>query len=1126
MSVLLGLVACFASLVDAIGASLLEDPAYRAVVELLDGGQMLEAESRAAILFRETEARFGNHSSETASALDLWVKSLRMAGQVSDSSLALADRAIRLRESLNGPDSEEVARVLFNVGGLALAAGDFDAAHAAFARGLSILEQRLGPEHADLASYVHALAATLYRLGDLEAALGAVQRSLAIKEKSVGPDDRALVVSLDLQGSIQTTLGDRPAARRSYERALSIAEKTYGLDHERTSFSLANFGALLSEMGEIEESRRLLLRALAIRERSYGPENATVANALNLLGIVEQQCGNFDRARSYYERALAIDEKLLGAEHPDVARLLTDLADLDRELGDYGRALPRYQRALALREAMHAPGHHEVAEALISLAAFYIQIGDDGHAEPLCERAREIWEGIDPEHPYLVYPTQALAEIAHRKGHLEEAIRLFKHALALNEKGLGPESLDQAHLRGSIAVVLRERGDLRAAESEITRALEIEQRALGEESVRSARLLAERARIEARAGRIDTAIETTLRAEAIGRNHLRLTCRTLPERQALAFAAERASGLDLALALVANRASGSTASNGAGGNSAARATWDALVRSRALVLSAMAERHPTALAAEDTALTRPVSDYLEALRQQANLLVRGPEAASVGVFRAAYASAEQRTEVAERALLAKSDAFEADAALDRCGLDEVLAALPDSSALVAYTRYDNELGLPRYLAFSVTSEQREVLVFDLGEAGVLESLVAEWRREAGSPPSADNLPARVARVRAAGAALRARVWDPVSPAVGGSHRVFLVPDGALGLVHFAALPTGDDSYLVEQDPTMHLLSTERDVVAYAAELPLGSGLLALGDPDFDASLSNSRSDNTHASGRTSVLSVASLFRGAGPNCPEFQRLAWRRLHGTSGEIRSMEQLWKRAQRKRRGGGNAILLSGAEATETAFKSECSGRRILHLATHGFFLGDECLEAAAGSRGVGGYVVPGPVDSKPTTPLETGDIASAAAATLENPLHLSGIVLAGANQRESMRSDALDDGILTAEEVSALDLRGVEWAVVSACATGVGSVRQGEGILGLRRAFQVAGAHTLILSLWSVEDEATRAWMRALYEARLLEGRPTDEAVREACCKTLDAQRARGEGTHPFAWGAFVATGAWR
>jgi CHAT domain-containing protein len=204
--------------------------------------------------------------------------------------------------------------------------------------------------------------------------------------------------------------------------------------------------------------------------------------------------------------------------------------------------------------------------------------------------------------------------------------------------------------------------------------------------------------------------------------------------------------------------------------------------------------------------------------------------------------------------------------------------------------------------------------------------------------------------------------------------------------------------------------------------------------------------------------------------------------------------------------DAVRLTGAAATESAFKSHAAGHRIIHVATHGFFLGGRCQST-----------------------LQQGAPSASAAASArvarENPLVLSGLVLAGANHR-NVAADDQEDGILTAEEVAALNLTGVEWAVLSGCDTGGGEVRSGEGVFGLRRAFQLAGARTVIMSLWPVEDQPTRAWMANLYESRWMRQRSSAEAVRDASGAVLRERRAKGLSAHPFHWAAFVAAGDWR
>ena len=360
-------------------------------------------------------------------------------------------------------------------------------------------------------------------------------------------------------------------------------------------------------------------------------------------------------------------------------------------------------------------------------------------------------------------------------------------------------------------------------------------------------------------------------------------------------------------------------------------------------------------------------------------------------------------------------------------------------------------------------------------------------------------------------ALRRLVWDPLSRHLIDRRRIFIVPDGTLNLVPMAALPIGRSAYVLEHAPVIHYLSAERDVVrALDDHAAAGRGLLALGSPAFDA-LSRNRSTpaRTHPPNPSTTGGLPSRSsRAASFDCGNLQTARFERLDGALQEVRELASLWKLSVA---GDGEGVrTLVGGEASERAFKQEAVRYRVLHLATHGFFLGGPCSSTAPGTRAVAGLATASSVVSRER---------------IDNPLLLSGVALAGANHRAAARPEE-EDGILTAEEVVSMDLAGVEWAVLSACDTGVGEVKAGEGVFGLRRAFQVAGVRTVIMSLWAVDDEATRAWMRALYEGRLKKGLSTPDALREASLVVLRARRARGQSTSPFFWGGFVAAGDWR
>ena len=194
--------------------------------------------------------------------------------------------------------------------------------------------------------------------------------------------------------------------------------------------------------------------------------------------------------------------------------------------------------------------------------------------------------------------------------------------------------------------------------------------------------------------------------------------------------------------------------------------------------------------------------------------------------------------------------------------------------------------------------------------------------------------------------------------------------------------------------------------------------------------------------------------------------------------------------------DASVLTGAQATESAVK-RVNAPRILHLATHGFFL-------AAPARAATGF-----------SPVVTQ--TSSAGAEIENPLLRSGLAFSGANRR---RGNSNDDGILTALEASGLNLWGTKLVVLSACDTGVGEVRNGEGVYGLRRAFVLAGAESLVMSLWQISDFTTRELMTNYYR-NLKQGMGRGEALRQV---QLDMLKHNPK-LHPFYWANFIQSGDW-
>jgi CHAT domain-containing protein len=303
------------------------------------------------------------------------------------------------------------------------------------------------------------------------------------------------------------------------------------------------------------------------------------------------------------------------------------------------------------------------------------------------------------------------------------------------------------------------------------------------------------------------------------------------------------------------------------------------------------------------------------------------------------------------------------------------------------------------------------------------------------------------------------VFEPLETQIGKSARVLIAPDGALSLVPFAALVGPAGRHRLESLEIV-LLSSGRDVVRLAAASSSMGPALVIADPAFDA--------------------------GGKPSPTE--GFGFSRLPGTAEEAKALAALMPKA----------TIVTGAEATEARLKA-AQHPGVLHVATHGFFFGrTEGKPAGVETRGL---------TSRPVT----------SAGSSSDALVRSGRARAGATQPAV---GGKDDGLLTAVEAASLDLAGTQLVVLSACETGVGEVRTGEGVQGLRRAFAVAGAASQVMSLWQVDDQATRELMTDYYRD-LLAGKGRAAALRDV---QLAMQRRAGRA-HPYYWAAFVFAGSW-
>lgn len=346
--------------------------------------------------------------------------------------------------------------------------------------------------------------------------------------------------------------------------------------------------------------------------------------------------------------------------------------------------------------------------------------------------------------------------------------------------------------------------------------------------------------------------------------------------------------------------------------------------------------------------------------------------------------------------------------------------------------------------------------------------------------------------------------------------MLISPDGALARFPWAALPgEAPGTYILEEQaiavvPVPRLLPELLQPLAGDTPPP---SLLLVGDVDFEA-LPGAPLQVAMA---PEAPQTPALHRTA-PRTTDSGTLRWEPLLNTRTEVLAIRDSFERGQRQ--AGAVVTLRRAEEPTEEEIRQQAPRHRYLHFATHGFFAPPHLRSALATA----------PPDSAHAPALRSRQDMAA-----WHPGLLSGLVLAGANQPVVPERD---DGVLTALEMAQLDLHGVELATLSACDTGLGETAGGEGVLGLQRALQVAGARSVVATLWPVHDKAAQALMVEFYDNLWRKKMPKLAALRAAQLTMLREGITRGlvpldaPASHtprrvpPAYWAAFVLSGDWR
>jgi CHAT domain-containing protein/Tfp pilus assembly protein PilF len=893
------------------------------------------------------------------------------------------------------------------------------------------------------------------------------ERALEIRERILGPEHPDVAVTINQLSVLHAQKGEYAKAEPLIQRAMDIRVKFFGPEHPSVAASLNNLGLHYNDLNEYEKAEPLFTRALNTWEKSLGPDHPNIAVALHNLALLYGDRGDYKQAESYFQRTLAIWEKALGPEDRNVALVLSNLAGDYFKRGDYDKAEEMYQRALAIREKTIGPEHPHFASTLTGLALVTKARKEYAKAEPLYQRALHICEKtLGREHPDVGLALVNFARFYHEKGDLAKAEPMFQRGLEIRLKTLGPAHRDVGLTLGKLALLYRDMGEYAKAEPLLIRGLETRVNALGPEHPDVADSLNDLALLYSAKGDIGQAIIYQSRANTVRERNFALNLELGSERQKLAYVAQFSNETDFTLSLHSQFAPND--------QEALNLALTTLLRRKGRGLDAITDTIGN-LRRRAGAEDRQLFDKLiEARSQLAKLTIRESNRARPDTYREKLKPFKERVEQIEAALSAVSAEFRANT--QPVTLAAIQAALPAGSVLVEFVCY-NPQGLqtvnskpPRYLAYVLASQGQPKWV-DLGEAAIIDFSIDAWRKALRDPKRAD--------VRQLARAVDDKVMRPLRSLMneipGVVEKLLIAPDSRLNLAPFAALVDEQGRYLVERYAISYLTSG-RDLLRTRTPQPNRNAPLIVANPAFGI--------------------PENLDERADQSRIKTEQIHFHPLPGTEGEAVAIKTVLPEAK----------VLLWKRSTEAAIK-QARAPRILHIATHGFFLSDQETPNAEATE-------PGDFDDNP---LRMSDLRlSKWAAHIKDPLLRSGLALAGANQGKS----GYDDGLLTALEVAGLDLWGTKLVVLSACDTGVGEVKNGDGVYGLRRALVLAGSETQVISLWPVSDKVTRELMVA-YFSDLKQGQGRGEALRRVQLKMLGNARRQ----HPFYWAAFIQSGEW-
>lgn len=951
-------------------------------------------------------------------------------------------------------------------------AGEFEKAVPVAKKAIDAAKKEVGPEHLEYAVALNDLATIYFELGEFEKAEPLLLSIATIRKNRLGENDPLYAKSLKDLANNYHWMSDFIRSADYYIQAGNILKKLAGELSEEYANNLYDLGLVYYNGGFYEKAEPVALNLKTLREELFGPDHTEYATSVSLLGMIYMAIGQFDKAESHFLEASFIEKKE-GTEN-SYATARGNLANLYQTIGHFKKAEPILEEVIEIKKRRLGTDNAEYALALANLSVLYTEMEEYDKAEALAKESiairRKLLTDSDPNFWMSMHNLASLYTFQEK---FVEAEKILVETITARKKLLGENHPDYLNSIGNLASLYFQTKRYREAEPLLLKCAETWKKQLGEKHPDYAASLNNLALLHSTRAEFEKAEGLMMKSNRITKENIARTFILLAEKEKEQFLANRITVLDDNNSMLFNHKNASQnfrahsyeqllffksllLSDSRNMLKMVQLTGDSTMKSRferwTLLRKKLAEEYslPAVERSKSVAKMESDAEFLEKLLMYQSASFR-----------------RQQTVFTQRVSDIQKSLEPGEAAIEFVRFDLFNKGWTDSTIYAAYIlgRHDS---IPVFVP--LCDEARLQKIFDSAGSSSTDMVSKFYRGLEGKNKS---------NAGTLGTELYKLVWAPLEPYLKGVKSINYSPAGKLYNIAFHALPVDSNTLLMDKFDLRQYTNTRDLVLKQNAAVIKPTLVTLLGDPLFSLdsmALAQKRKDK-HAGVSTTI----------GPAITRANSdTLWGELPGTAEEIRKLQQLFE----TNKIGVNSFTRQYASEEQVKSLSGNSPQ-VLHIASHGFFL-------------------PEPGDTKKEKNLtpENAYVLS------KDPLLRSGLVLAGGNYAWSGKTpvSGVEDGILTAYEISQLDLSKTELVVLSACETALGDIKGSEGVFGLQRAFKMAGVKKMIVSLWQVPDKETAELMTAFYEY-CIKGKTIADAFNQAQSQMRKKYPA-------FYWAAFV------